>query len=121
MVALTQLGTVERTIVTTGRIVFGLAWALSLAIGGGYLIQAGPDYVDRLARTGPLPYAIPAVITAGIAAVVAGHFIFMVVVADRVFPAASPRTVAILEWLTAGALVLLVALTAAFAAVSLMA
>lgn len=98
-------------LLTSARLLAGLAWSVGLVLAGGYLL-----------RVAELPANLPhgAVVASGAAAVVAGQFIFMVIVADRVFPAAWPRAVAICEWLAAGVLALSMGGTLAYAAAFLL-
>ncbi|MFG0251247.1 MAG: hypothetical protein ACF8NJ_00050 [Phycisphaerales bacterium JB038] len=92
---------------TGTRLLVGLAWSVGLVFAGGSLLQ-----VTEL----PANFPGPAVVASGAAAVVAGHFIFMVIVADRLFPSAWPRAVALCEWLAAGVLTLSLGATLAYAA-----
>jgi len=96
-------------ITIAARILTGVVWSLGLVTAGASLMsyRPGPD----------LPILPPvALILAGLSAVVAGQFIFMVIVADRVFPGANAKLVAACEWVVAAGLALLMATTACFAA-----
>jgi hypothetical protein len=94
-------------VLTGARLLVGLIWSVGLVAAGGFLLQVGD-----------LPANFPrgAVVASGAAAVVAGHFIFMVLVADRLFPGAWPRAVALCEWAAAGVLALSMAGTLSYAA-----
>lgn len=94
-------------LLTGTRVLVGLLWSLGLVFAGSCLLAAGEL---------PAGFPPPAVLASGAAAVVAGQFVFMVIVADRLFPSAWPRAVAICEWLAAGIVALILGGTLAYAA-----
>ncbi|MCE7974059.1 MAG: hypothetical protein DYG92_06995 [Leptolyngbya sp. PLA1] len=67
-----------------------LAWAGGLVVLGLALLGHG-------AAGGPLPQVVGGRDWLGLAALAGGLFVFMLLVADRWFPRAAPRAVAILE------------------------
>ncbi len=89
-----------------GRVLLGLIWSIGLVMGGAYLMRIGPVQLRTLAPG--------TVVTFGLASIAAGQFIFMVIVADRIFPAAWTKGVAVCEWVTAATLALLMGISAMF-------
>ena len=84
----------------TALLVFGTLWASLLVVGGALLAASAERMV----------YA--ALLAGGATAIVAGAFVFQVVVADRLFPRVDRRLADVTEASLAGLLVLGVAMTA---------
>jgi len=64
--------------------VTGLAWALTMGVGGGLMM---------LGSSGAATWLRPTLFWAGCTGFVAGVFVFQVLVADRLFPRADPGLV----------------------------
>ncbi len=63
-----------------------LPWAMMLVVGGLWLVIVAPDL---------WPLAAPAAVVGGLTSIAAGHLVFAVCLADRLFPRAG-------RWLGAG-------------------
>lgn len=79
-----------------------LFWAAGLVVLGLALLGHG-------AAGGPLPQVVRGREWLGVAGIAGGLFVFMLLVADRWFPRAFPRTVATLEGVVFAAFVLTLA------------
>lgn len=62
----------------------GLVWALTMGVGGGLMM---------LAASGAAPWLQTTLLWAGCTGVLAGVFVFQLLVADRLFPRADPGLV----------------------------
>lgn len=89
-----------RTVNLSALLVFGTLWAGLLVVGGALLAAVPRDMI----------YA--SLLTGGATAVIAGQFVFQVVVADRLFPQVDRRVADVTEAAMAGLIVLGVGLTA---------
>ena len=62
--------------------IVGLIWALAMSVAGGLMMLGASDAAPWLTTT---------LMLAGLTGIVAGVFVFQIVVADRLFPGADPR------------------------------
>ena len=89
-----------RTMNLSALLVFGTLWAGLLVVGGALFAATSRETV----------YA--ALLTGGATSIIAGQFVFLVVVADRVFPRVDRRLADVTEASLAGLIILGVGLTA---------
>ena len=64
--------------------VVGLIWALTMSVAGGLMMLGASEVAPWLTTT---------LVFAGLTGIVAGVFVFQVVVADRLFPDVYPRLI----------------------------